>query len=308
MEVQRKFWGRIIKGRRDKLFIATKVLTDVDANRILESIDESLDRMQTDHVDLYLIHWPVVGMRPEETMEALNKVVTQGKTRYVGCCNYPAWLFAHSNAIAERSSWASFVCNQIPYNLIERGVEIEILPQAVAEKVAITAYRTSAIGILSGKYRPGEELPANSRSQSISQIITWLSQHGEGIERFNRFAADRGIHPVHLAVAWVRYSPAVTSPIVGVSSLSQLDTALGAFDLDLSADEYEEVTRMFDTAVKEEGVPEIPRLEVQLSALAPQPKSNSVTRSQFAFSCPQTLTSRVRLAPNSVSWPEKGLE
>ena len=262
-----KILGRIIKGRREKLFIATKVVKGVDANSILESIDESLDRMQIDHVDLYLIHWPVVGMHPEKTMEALNKVVTQGKARYVGCCNYPAWLFAHSNAIAQRSGWASFVCNQIPYNLIERGVEIEILPQAVAEKVAIIAYRSSAIGLLSGKYRPGEELPANTRSLSISQIITWLSQHGEGIERFNRFAADRGIHPVHLAVAWVRYSPAVTSPIVGVSSLSQLDTALGAFDLDLSADEYEEVTRMFDTAVKEEGFQRFPGLKYNFPRL-----------------------------------------
>ena len=126
--------GRIIKGRREQLFIGTKVHKGLDSQNILESIDESLARMRIDYVDLYMIHWPIEGMRPKEIMEALNGVVTQGKARYVGCCNYPAWLFAHSNAIAERNGWARLVCNQVAYNLIERGVEIEILPQAVAEQ------------------------------------------------------------------------------------------------------------------------------------------------------------------------------
>ncbi|OUC07540.1 hypothetical protein RY27_14310, partial [Litorilinea aerophila] len=133
--------GQIMKGRREKLFLATKVHKGVDRRSILESIDESLARLQTDYVDLYLIHWPVEGMRPLEIMEALNQVVTQGKARFVGCCNYPAWLLAHSNAIAARNGWAPLVCNQVAYNIIERGVEVEILPQAMAEGIAITAYR-----------------------------------------------------------------------------------------------------------------------------------------------------------------------
>ena len=101
--------GRIIKGRRDKLFIATKVHKGVDAESILGSIDESLARLQVDHVDLYMIHWPKEGMNPEEVMEALNSVVVQGKARYVGCCNYPAWLYCYSNAIAARNDWAPLV-------------------------------------------------------------------------------------------------------------------------------------------------------------------------------------------------------
>ena len=107
----------------------------------MESIDESLRRLQTDHVDLYLIHWPQEGMRPAEMMEALAQVVKSGKSRYVGCCNYPAWLLAHSNAIAELNGGPILVCNQIPYNLVERGVEVEILPQARAEHLAVTVYR-----------------------------------------------------------------------------------------------------------------------------------------------------------------------
>jgi len=250
--------GRIIKGKRDKLFIATKVHKGVDANSILESIDESLARMRIDGVDLYMIHWPVPGMRPGEMMEALNRVVTAGKARHVGCCNYPAWLFAHSNAIAQRNGWAPLICNQVAYNIFERGIEVEIMPQAVAERVAITAYRPLAEGLLTGKYKAGAPLPENSRGQTSPLVITWLSQYGESVDRFSQFAADLGVHPAQLALSWVRYSPAVTAPIVGVSKLAHLETALGAFDLDLTASQYDEVTHMFDTAVKEESLQRFP--------------------------------------------------
>jgi aryl-alcohol dehydrogenase-like predicted oxidoreductase len=250
--------GRIIKGNRDQLFIGTKVHKGIDAQSILNSIDESLSRMQIDYLDLYMIHWPAEGMRPQEIMDALNKVVTQGKARYVGCCNYPAWLFAHSNAIAERNGWATLVCNQVAYNLIERGVEIEILPQAMAEKVAITAYRPLVSGILAGKYTAGQFPPTDSRAPTNARMLTWLAQHGDSMERFNKFAAKHGTHPAQLAIAWVRYSPAITSPIVGVSSLSQLQTSIGAFELDLSDAEYDTISLMFDTEIKEEGLQRFP--------------------------------------------------
>jgi len=250
--------GSIMKGKRDKLFVATKVHKGVDAKSILESLDESLERLQIEFVDLYLIHWPIVGIRPGEVMEALNKVVGEGKARHVGCSNYPAWLLAYSNAIARDNGWAPLVCNQIAYSLIERGVEVEILPQAIAEHVAITAYRPLARGLLTGKYKAGERLPVDSRGPADSRIVTWVSQYGDDIERFSRFARERGVDPAQLAIAWVRYSPAITSPIVGVSSESQLQTAFGAFDYDLSAGEYEDVTRMFNTAVKEEGLQRFP--------------------------------------------------
>lgn len=104
-------------------------------------MDESLQRLQTDYVDLLMIHWPHTGMEIPGMMEALNDVVVQGKARYVGCCNFPAWLLAHCNAVAQENGWAKLTCNQIPYNPIERGVEVEVLPQAVAERIAVTVYR-----------------------------------------------------------------------------------------------------------------------------------------------------------------------
>jgi aryl-alcohol dehydrogenase-like predicted oxidoreductase len=259
--------GRIIKGRRDQLFIGTKVHQGVDARSILDSIDQSLARLQLDYVDLYMIHWPVAGMRPVEMMEALNQVVTQGKARYVGCCNYPAWLLAHSNAIAERHGWPRLICNQVAYNPIERGVEVEILPQAIAEQIAITVYRPLVAGLLAGKYKAGQAITTDSRAGADARLLTWLAQFGEPMERFNQFAAARKLHPAQLAIAWVRHSPAVTCPIVGVSSLSQLQTSVKAFEVDLTAEDYEQVTRLFNAEVQEEGLQRFPGLQYNFARL-----------------------------------------
>jgi aryl-alcohol dehydrogenase-like predicted oxidoreductase len=260
--------GRIMKGgRREKLFLTTKVHKGVDRASILSSIDESLKRMQTDHVDLYLIHWPVEGMKPAEIMEALNTVVESGKTRYVGCCNFPAWLLAHHNAIAAEHGWARMINNQVAYNIIERGVEVEIFPQAVAEQIAITTYRSLIQGLLTGKYRWGQPLPANTRGQTSPQIITWLSQYGESVDRFIAFAEERNISPTTLAIAWVRHAPAVTAPIIGVSALPQLEEALESFDYDLSDEDYKQVSYLFDTEVREEGYNRFPGLKYNFPRL-----------------------------------------
>lgn len=244
--------GRIMQGRRDQIFLATKVHKGVDAHSIRESMDESLARLQTDHVDLFLIHWPKEGMRPVEIMQTLNELVEAGKTQYVGCCNYAAWLFAYSNQIAERNGWAQFVCNQVPYNLLERGIEVEIIPQAATQNITLTIYRALAIGLLAGKYTPGETLPENSRGQTDQRIARWLSQYGAGVTAFMGYAAELGLHPAQLANAWVCSAAAVMSPIVGVSSLKQLEASLAAFDFALTEEQYAKVTAMFDTAVKEE--------------------------------------------------------
>ncbi|MFH1904395.1 MAG: aldo/keto reductase [bacterium] len=262
-----KILGRIMKSRRKKLFITTKVHKGIDSKSILASIDESLKRLQTDYVDLYLIHWPKEGMNPEKIMEALNEVTESGKTRFIGCSNYPAWLFAHSNCIANLRGWKPFINHQVCYNIIERGIEIEVLPQAIAENIAITTYRPLAIGLLTGKYKPEEPIPDDSRGYGDWRISTWLKRYKNGILRFFQFAKDHDLTPAQLAISWVRKSTAVTCPIVGVSSLNQLKEGIKAFDFNLSYQEYKEVTDMFDTGVKEESGGDYKNLRRHLSLL-----------------------------------------
>lgn len=243
--------GEILPGRREKLFVATKV-NSIDPQVVRSSIDGSLARMKLEYVDLYLLHWPKAGMAPLAMMGALNDVVKAGKARYVGCCNFPAWLLAHFNAVAAANRYPRLICNQVPYNPIERGIEVEVLPQAQAEKIAITIYRPLIFGILAGKYKPGEAIPEDSRGATDERVPRWLAKYGDGIKHWLQFAADRNLHPAQLALAWLCHSPGVTTPIVGVSSERQLHASLAAFEVKLSDEDYATLTGMFDTAVKEE--------------------------------------------------------
>ena len=243
--------GRILRGKRDKVFLATKVRGN-DGSTIRESINDSLRRLQTDRIDLYLIHWPREGIRPREVMAALHEVVTAGKARYVGCCNYPAWLVERSNAIAAIEGWTPLTCNQIPYNLIERGVEVAVLPHAMTTGTAITVYRPLLMGLLTGKYRPGQPPPSGSRAETKKRVRKWLTRYAKGLGSFLEYAERLGVSPVQLAIAWVRHCPAVTCPIVGIGSQDQLDMTLRAFDLDLTDEQHTDVAELFDAAVKEE--------------------------------------------------------
>jgi aryl-alcohol dehydrogenase-like predicted oxidoreductase len=193
-------------------------------------------------------------MRPRQIMAALAQVVAAGKARYVGCSNFPAWLLAHCNAIAAEHGWPRLVNNQVAYNLFERGIEVEILPQAVAERIAVTAYRPLAEGVLAGRYAVGGAFPAGARGENSGPVITWLAQHSSSIERYNRYAADLGVAPATLALAWVRHSEGVTAAIVGASRLSQLEDTLAGFELELTERQYQEVTALFNTEVWEEGL------------------------------------------------------
>jgi aryl-alcohol dehydrogenase-like predicted oxidoreductase len=191
-------------------------------------------------------------------MGALNEVVASGKTRLVGCCNFPAYLLASANALAAANGWALLRCNQVAYNLFERGVEVEILPQALLEDIAITAYRPLAIGLLTGRLLPGMPMDAATRGATDSRVLTWLSQHGRSLERFVALAREMGVEPAQLAAAWVMHHPAVTQPILGVSSLAQVESAVCVPEVQLSEVQRQEITDMFHTEVTEEGLQRFP--------------------------------------------------
>ena len=145
---------------------------------------------------------------------------------------------------------------------------LDIECQAVAEGIAIATYRPLLMGVLAGKYALDAEIPADSRGQTDPRVAAWLAKFGDGLRRFNQFAADRDLHPAQVAVAWQRHSPGVTTPIIGVSSQRQLRASLAAFDVTLSDDEYAELTGMFDTAVKEEAGGAYPGLRRALDLVA----------------------------------------
>lgn len=243
--------GRYTRERRDDVFICTKVTKTTDSDWIKKSLHESLVRLQTDYVDIFKIHWPRENTDTVNMMETLNTLVVEGKTRFIGCCNFPAWYLAHCNAVAERHGWAKLISNQVPYSVIERGIELEVLPQATPENIAITVYRPLAQGLLAGKYKPGQPVPTDSRGHSDGRIADWFETFGTSILKFTELADQHNMHPAQLAVAWVRHSPAVTAPIVGVSSGTQLQSSIDAFDVELSEDDYTELTDLFDAAPRE---------------------------------------------------------
>lgn len=246
--------GRQLKGLRDRVFLATKVNVPDGSEypaQIGPSLDASLKRLQTDRVDLYIIHWARVNMNPAAMVAQLDKVVRSGKARYVGCSNFPAWLLAHFNQIAAECGGPRLVSNQIPYNLIERGAEVEVLPQARAEKIAINCYRPLVGGALSGKYRPGAELPADSRGLTDDRIPNWVKDNAAGVAELSKLAKARGVAESQIAIAWLKDRPGVSCPIVGVSKLEQLTSGIGAFELTLTDDEVKSLTAAFDTEVKE---------------------------------------------------------
>lgn len=241
--VTEEILGQILQGRRDKVFLASKVR--IDTAGVVESIEDSLRRLQTDYLDLYFIHAPMRGMDPVQIMGDLDRVVREGKARFVGCSNYPAWLVTHSNCIAQQRGWPEFVCNQVPFSLIERPADIEILQQAYTQNLGIMAYRPMCMGLLTGKYTPGELLPEDSRSVTDKRIAWLLDEFGHAISGLLQMAEEMGVQPADLAVAWLRGNPGITTPIIGVSSLRQLQANLSAFEFDLSDEQYQQLDEMF---------------------------------------------------------------
>lgn len=259
--VSEEYLGQAIAGKRDKAIVTTKVHAGLDEATIVPSLEASLKRLRTDYVDLLLIHWPSVGMHLAGMMGALAKVVGAGKARYVGCCNFPAWLLASSNATAAEHGWPALRCHQVAYNLIERGVEVEVLPQATTDGIFVTTYRPLAVGLLTGAFSPGKPLAAGRRGSTDPRVITWLSQHGRDLERFLAFCGRRNLSPARAALAWISACPAVSCPIAGASSTRQVTDAAASVDIKLDDDSYREITDLFDTEVKEEGLQLFPGMK-----------------------------------------------
>lgn len=237
--------GRALLGyaRREDVVIATKVFNpmgkgpnDVGLGRkhILDSIDASLRRLGTDHVDVYQIHRLDQETPGEEIMETLHDVVRSGKARYIGASSMQAWEFVRLQYIADLHGWTRFVSMQPHYNLIYREEEREMLPYCAAEGIGVLPWSPLARGRLTGGRKP--DLGGTSVRAGSDPVAAALYGHVSDAPiaaRVEDVAARHGVKPAQVALAWVLANPVVTSPIIGATKLHYLDDAVGAMALRL---------------------------------------------------------------------------
>jgi aryl-alcohol dehydrogenase-like predicted oxidoreductase len=246
--------GKLIASERDRVIVTSKVYFPVgDGPRdrgysraaIMHQIEGSLRRLGTDYLDLYFLHRFDEDTPIEDALRALDDLVTQGKIRYPAVSNFATWQIARALGTSERLGFAAFRCVQPMYNLLKRQAEVELLPLARAEGLAVIPYSPMAGGVLTGKY--GEkDLSVEGRLKSSG---LYAKRYGDdanfqAARAFAALARDRGWHPAALAVAWVGRHPAVTAPIIGARNLEQLESSLAATEIELDDATYAEISAL----------------------------------------------------------------
>jgi aryl-alcohol dehydrogenase-like predicted oxidoreductase len=240
--------GRALKdfARRDDVVIATKVHGrmhegpnggGLSRKAILSEINNSLQRLETDYVDLYIIHRWDYQTPIEETMEALNDVVRAGKARYIGASAMFAWQFQKALHVAERHGWTRFVSMQNHLNLIYREEEREMLPLCREEKIGVTPYSPLASGRLTRDWSPESSLRAETDQIAKGKYGATAETDRQITERVAELAEKHGVPRVHIALAWLLQKTPVTAPIVGATKGEHLELAAGALSLALTSDE-----------------------------------------------------------------------
>jgi aryl-alcohol dehydrogenase-like predicted oxidoreductase len=235
------------RGVRERIFLATKCRgamgpgpNDVGLSRhhILRAVEASLRRLGTDHVDLYQTHFFDPHTPSDETLRALDDLVRQGKVRYLGCSNHPAWRLGEALGTSQRLDLARYETVQPRYNLLYREIETELLPLARASRLGVLVYNPLAGGLLSGKYRRGESPREGTRftlgaAGDMYQQRYWDDVQIGLVESLSKHAEQRGVELASIAIAWVLAQPGVTSAIIGASRPEQLDASLAGSSLEL---------------------------------------------------------------------------
>jgi aryl-alcohol dehydrogenase-like predicted oxidoreductase len=244
--------GRWLRGKRDDFVLATKCRmqmgagpNDVGLSRkhILAAIDASLRRLGTDYVDLYQVHAPDPETPIDETLRALDSIVQSGKSRYIGCSNFPAWQLGKALSTSDRLGLARFDSVQPRYNLLFREIEHELFPLCEDQGVGVIVYNPLAGGFLTAKHRRGAPPADNTRFAVAGKLYLdryWNDSSFEAVERLQVFLEARGKSLTHVALAWVLKQPPVTSAIVGATSAEQLRDTLGGVGLQVDAEEMEQ--------------------------------------------------------------------
>jgi len=235
------------RGNRQQIVLASKVYATMGSGpndgglsriHIQRAVEDSLRRLQTDIIDLYQIHRWDPNTPSDETLRALDDLVRQGKVRYIGCSNLKAWHLAEFLYKARQAGLTEFISLQPLYNALNRNIELELLELCQAEELGVISYNPLAGGMLTGKY--GRNLlPAGARLEAFQAYYEryFTDEALVIVDGFVTAAADRGVSPAALALAWVLAEPRITCPILGARNLEQLNDTLTGLDLQLTAEE-----------------------------------------------------------------------
>ncbi len=238
--------GRILKegGQRDRTVLATKVHgkmgdgpNDGGDSRyhIIRACEDSLRRLQTDHIDLYQLHRPPLAFPQDETLRAFDDLIHAGKVLYIGCSTHPAWMVMEALATSERLGLNRYISEQPPYNLLDRRIENELIPLCQRHGLAILPWSPLAGGILTGRYPLTGDLPGDSRAVRSDWFKPRVTLHGRQVAaQVAEMAAARGLTGAQLALLWVKDQPGITAPIIGPKTLAHLEEFLPVADMTLA--------------------------------------------------------------------------
>ncbi len=255
--VSEEVTGRALKdfARRDQIVLATKVRGEMgqgpndkglSRKHVMDSIDASLRRLQTDYVDLYQIHRWDNDTPIEETMDALNDIVRAGKARYIGASSMYAWQFAKAQHAADLRGGTRFVSMQNHYNLVYREEEREMIPLCLDQGVGLIPWSPLARGFLAGN-RTRDKSGATTRSKAdpFAYALYYRDEDFKIVDRVAELAQKRGVQPMQIALAWILGKPGVAAPIIGASKMPHLEEAVAALELKVSADEVKHLEELY---------------------------------------------------------------
>lgn len=240
--------GDWLQGKRDRIVLATKCFgamgpdpnnKGLSRKHIMKAVEDSLSRLKTDYVDLYQAHSFDLTTPLDETLRAFDDLVSQGKVRYIGVSNWRAWQIVKANAISERKHYVKLESVQPRYNLLFRMIEEELLPMCREEGIGVITYNPLAGGLLTGRYRWGEQTQAGTRfglgghnqAGTFYQERYWREPYFEAMEKFRDWCAKREYEMAEVSIRWILQQPGITSAIIGASRPEQLDLSLQAAEM-----------------------------------------------------------------------------
>lgn len=236
-------------GRRDEIVLATKVYGEMgpgandrglSALNIRRAVDASLRRLRTDHIDLYQMHHVDRSTPWEEIWQAMDLLVAQGKISYVGSSNFAGWHLAQANETAARRGSLGLVSEQSLYNLLSRDIELEVLPAAEHYGLGVIPWSPLSGGKLGGRGEKGVRRGGGDRRHDPADADLTAQ-----LDRWEAFCAERDLAPGQAALAWLLHRPGVLGPIIGPRTMEQLDSALGAFEIDLTEEDLAAIDEIF---------------------------------------------------------------